>query len=56
MVNWLALGASNYVRSVHSEVRKIFPVFGESLDRLAPRTQAVLYGGIEVLVFFPIQT
>ena len=30
MVNWLALDASNYVRSVQSEVRRIFPVFGES--------------------------
>ena len=29
MVNWLALDASNYVRSVQSEVRRIFSVFGE---------------------------
>ena len=29
MVNWLALDASNYVRSVQSEVRRIFSVFSE---------------------------
>jgi hypothetical protein len=36
MVNWLALGASNYVRSVRSEMRRIFSVFGELSDGLTP--------------------